>query len=175
MIVGIILKIVTVGKQQDDQDLGKIWAYNLLIKRSWLNLYFFAFRRADWHLPHGHWDAIHFSHHGKLIPQPPPIESEHSSRLEWTWAPETGKEAYVLRPRPRRLGIWPEQNRKMTDLEAVCRSVACLWGIHSSVLPVHSFWSSRCQHGQTKPIYWRALFRLSYSFVRQCSEASESA
>lgn len=103
------------------------------------------------------------------------IANEHSSRQEGAWAPETGKEAYVLCPQPRRLGIWLQQNRKMTDLEAVCRSAACLWGIHSSILPVHSFWSTCCQHGQTKPIYWCALFRLSYSFVRQRNEASESA
>lgn len=48
------------------------------------------------------------------------------------------KKAYVFCPWPGRIGIWQKQNRKMTDLEAECRSVKCLWGIHSSILPVYS-------------------------------------
>lgn len=99
-------------------------------------------------MPYGHWDAIHFLYHGEIVPQYPSSRKWIFSGLEWSWAPETGKEAYVLCPQPRRIGIWPEQNRKMTDLEAVHRSAACLRGIHTSTLPVRSFWSSCCQHSR---------------------------
>ena len=79
-----------------------------------LFFFFFAFRTT---YLCGPWDAIHFLNHEELLPQNPPSWKWTFTRLEGAQTPETGEEAYVLCPWPGRIGIWQEQNRKMTDLE----------------------------------------------------------